>query len=147
MNEPAWRFEHAVECEAPRGFAWKYWTNPENWEDPPARFEFYVPLAAGTRLTTILPGQRLESVIRDVEQGSSALIEMEVEGANVGFRWRFKKLGAERTKITQTICPYGKGAEGLIGPAKMLEQSVPEGMKRIARKIEEAWLGSHRGNG
>ena len=44
MSEPVWTFEHAVECGVPRAFVWEYWTNPANWDDPPARFEFDGPL-------------------------------------------------------------------------------------------------------
>ena len=87
MTEPAWTFEHALECGAPREFAWKYWTNPANWDDPSARFEFDGAFAVGTRIRTILPEQTLESVIREVEKPDTALIEMEVASARLRFRW------------------------------------------------------------
>ena len=139
MNPPLWTFEHTVECEVPREFAWNYWTNPANWDDPPARFEFDGPFAVGTTLTTILPEQKLKSVIREVEPGTAALIEMDVAGATVEFRWKFGELARERTKVTQQITLSGKGAEGITGQARMLEQSVPDGMKRIAGRMELAW--------
>jgi len=144
MVESVWQFEHAVECEAPREFAWEYWTNPANWDDPPARFEFDGPFAVGTTLTTVLPGQRLRSVIREVQQGSGALIEMDFAGAKVTFRWRFVELAAERALITQRIELSGEGSAGLMKPAKAMELSVPEGMKRIAKRIERAWRETRR---
>ena len=144
MVESVWQFAHSVECQAPGEFAWEYWTNPANWDDPPARFEFAGPFAVGTTVTTILPGQQLRSVIREVEQGCGALIEMDFAGAKLTFRWRFLKLATERTEITQRIALSGEGSAGLIKPAKAMELSVPEGMKRIARRIERAWKETHR---
>ena len=38
MSEAVWEFAHSVECAVPREVAWAYWTNAENWDDPPARF-------------------------------------------------------------------------------------------------------------
>jgi len=89
----------------------------------------------------------LESVIRDVEQGNLALIEMDVAGASVRFRWTFESLALERTKITQTLSLLGAVAPGMVEQAKGLEQSVPEGMKKLALSIELSWrlrLGSAR---
>lgn len=135
-----WEFAHAVECAAPREFAWAYWTNAENWDDPPARFEFDGPFVVGTRLKTILPGQELESVIREVVEGRSARIEMDVIGAVVAFEWSFEELDGRRTKITQQIRLSGAGAEPLVGQAKMLERRVPDGMAKLATRIEQNWV-------
>jgi len=144
MREASWEFVHAVECEAPREFAWAYWTNAENWDDPPARFEFDGPFAVGTRLKTILPGQELESVIREVVEGRSARIEMDVMSALVAFCWDFEELDRRRTKITQRISLSGAGAEALVEQAKTLEQSVPQGMQRLAGNIEWNLAGKGR---
>ena len=147
VNKNVWNFEHAVECEAPREFAWRYWTNPVNWDDPPARFEFDGPFAAGTRITTILPGQKFESVVREVAPGCSGLIEMDVGGASVRFRWSFSELAPERTKIRQEITLSGEGSTALVGPARTMERTAPEGMKRIAERIERAWRETPSGRG
>jgi hypothetical protein len=135
----AWKFEHAVECRVPREFAWKYWTDVKNWDDPPARFETNGPFAVGTRVTTILPGQRLQSVIREVEEGRGARIEMEVADAVVAFQWGLNELANERTKLIQTVSLSGAGAESLAGQAKMLETTVPDGMKKLAEAMERKW--------
>jgi len=145
MSEPVWTFEHAVECVVPRVFVWKYWTNPANWDDPPARFEFDGPFAVGTRLTTVLPGQRLQSVIREILHEREALIEMELTRATVEFRWRFEELAVERTKITQVIRLSGEGGAGLIEQAKVLEQSVPLGMTKLAAAVRRKWLAGRSG--
>lgn len=139
-DQPIWEFEHSVECGAPREFAWKYWTNPANWDDLPARFEFSGPFVAGTKLKTILPGQKLESVIREVEEGCAARIEMEVMGAVVRFGWRFEQWRGRRTRITQQISLSGSGARAMVEQARMLNETVPDGMAKLAKKIERNWV-------
>ena len=145
MSESVWNFACTVECQAPREFAWRYWTDPANWDDPPARFEFAGPFAVGTRLTTILPGQTCESVIREVAPGRSALLEMTVGAATVRFRWSFSELAAERAKITQEIALSGDGATALVEAAKGLELTVPDGMNRIVERIARAWTETRSG--
>lgn len=144
MSDTLWEFEHSIECRVPREFAWKYWSNPANWDDPPARFEFDGPFVAGMRLTTVLPGQRLQSVIREIVSECEALIEMEVMGATVQFRWRFEELAAERTKMTQVIRLVGDSGASLVEQAKVMERSVPQGMDRLAKAIERVWLAARR---
>jgi len=139
MSEAVWEFVHSLECGAPREFAWAYWTNAGNWDDPPARFEFNGPFAVGTRLKTILPGQELESVIREVVVGRSALIEMDMMSAVVAFAWSFEDLNKQRARIVQRISLSDGGAEALVEQAKMLEQSVPQGMARLVQNIERKW--------
>jgi hypothetical protein len=141
MSEAIWEFVHSVECGAPREFAWAYWTNAENWDDPPARFEFDGPFVVGTRLKTILPRQELESVIREVVDGCSALIEMDVMGAVVAFEWSFEAFDGRRTRITQRISLSGAGVDALVDQARVLEQSVPQGMQKLAGNIEREWAG------
>jgi len=144
MSEVVWEFAHAVECAAPREFAWNYWTNPANWDDPPARFEFDGPFAVGTRLKTILPRQELESVIREVVEERSARIEMEVMSAVVAFCWEFEELDKGLTKITQQIRLSGAGAGALVEQARLLEASVPQGMEKLAKNMERNLAGKGR---
>jgi hypothetical protein len=47
VAKSAWETEHAVETGASPDFAWRYWTDVANWDDPPARFEFDGPFAPG----------------------------------------------------------------------------------------------------
>jgi len=139
VGELAWEFEHEVECDVPREFAWGYWTNAANWNDPPARFEFDGPFSVGTRIKTILPEQTLESVIREVEEGQAARIETEVPGAVVAFCWRFEQVEEERTRMKQRLELSGSRAQWIVGQAKFMEQSVPAGMKKLADGMERAW--------
>jgi hypothetical protein len=36
MANVAWQLEHAVEVGVSAPFAWNFWTNVSNWDDPPA---------------------------------------------------------------------------------------------------------------
>lgn len=141
IEQPAWDFQHSVECKASREFAWKYWTNTANWDDPPAKFELDGPFETGSRLTTILPGQTLHSVIRDVKAGREATIEMQLPDAIVSFHWSFEELSKDRVQITQRITLAGRNAKSFVTEASLLEHSVPEGMKKLAAAIERSATG------
>ena len=89
ISELAWEFRHSVDCNATRHFAWSYWTNIANWNDPPANFHLDGPFEVGSRLTTNLPGQTLELVIQDLKADREATIEMQLPNAILSFRCRF----------------------------------------------------------
>jgi len=139
MTDPIWKFEYAVECEAPRELAWKYWTNPENWDDPPARFEFDGPFAVGTRIKTLLPGQTLESLIQAVESGREATIQLAYGEARISFAWRFEGVTAARTRISQRIELAGTSDKALVEQAKVFEKTAPAGMRKLKQRIESDW--------
>ena len=63
VAEPAWQFQHSVDCNAPQHFAWNYWTQVANWNDPPATFHLDGPFDVGSKLTTsLLSGLTLKSL-------------------------------------------------------------------------------------
>ncbi len=95
-TEPAWQFQHSVDCNARRQFAWVYRTNIANWIDPPASFRLEGPFDVGSRLTTSLPGQTLHSLIRDMIAGREATIEMRLPDAILSFHWKFENLSERR---------------------------------------------------
>jgi hypothetical protein len=138
IPESAWQFQHSLACEAARQFAWSYWTNIENWNDPPATFRLDGPFAIGSRLTTTLPGQTLDSVIRQVSADREATIEMQLPGATLSFYWTFEDLSEDRTRITQRLVLSGSNAEAFVAQASMLEQGVPAGMTKLVAAIERA---------
>jgi hypothetical protein len=127
---PVWSFQHSVECAASRSFAWTYWTNIANWNDPPAKFELDGPFAVGSRLTTTLPDQTLHSVIRYVEPGYAATIDMELPDGVLSFHWTFEDLSETRSRITQRLT-LSTDSAALVAQARVLEQSVPQGMKKL----------------
>jgi len=138
MTEPAWEFSHSVECNAPLEFCWNYWTNIANWDDPPATFLLEGPFADGSRITTELLGQTLHSVIRDVEEGCAATIELELPNAVFCFHWRFDDLEGERTRICRRLVLSGEDAELFVDQARVMGQTAPDGVKKLIEAIERA---------
>ncbi len=139
LSDVAWETRHSVEAKANVEFAWGYWTDVRNWDDPPARFEFAGPFVAGARGLTHLPGQpAIEWFVRDVAAGTAATLEIPAEGATVSFQWRFERVGEGRTLLTQRIFLRGEKAESYLSYAKALEENLPIGMKKMASAIEAA---------
>lgn len=136
MSEPVWEFEHSIECNAPREFCWSYWTNIANWDDPPARFCLQGPFEDGSRITTELPEQTLFSVIRNVETGHAATIELGLPNATFCFHWRFEDLPEGRTRIYQRLALSGEDAGLFVEQAKVMGQTAPDGVKRLVETME-----------
>jgi hypothetical protein len=139
VSDVAWETRHSVETRANVEFAWQYWSNVKNWDDPPARFEFEGPFLNGARGLTHLPGQPpIEWFIRDVTVGSVATVEIPADGASLSFEWRFEPVGEGRTQLTQRITLRGEKAANYLSYAKVLEENLPVGMKKMASAIEAA---------
>ena len=138
-TESAWRFRHSVDCNAPRQFAWDYWTNIANWNDPPANFHLDGPFDVGSQLTTSLPGQTLHAVIRDVIADREAIIELQLPDAILSFHWKFENLPERRTRITQRLVLSGPKANSFAAQAGTLGESAPEGMTKLAAAVERSF--------
>ena len=136
---PAWRFRYSVDCRAPRDFAWNYWTNIANWNDPPASFRIEGPFAAGSKITTTLPGQTLHSTIRQVLEGREATIDLQLPGAIFTFHWTLESLSGSQTRITQELELSGANADSLVAQVGVFEQTTPDGMKKLVKAIESAY--------
>ncbi|HMI51012.1 MAG TPA: hypothetical protein VK525_05835 [Candidatus Saccharimonadales bacterium] len=141
MTEIAWETANSVEVNASLSFAWKYWTDVSNWDDPPARFELAGEFANGAHGFTRIPRQHpLPWFVRDVHPMSGATIEMPLEGATISFRWQFESLAAERTKLTQRILLTGEKAGTHLAQAKsMFTANLPAGMSKLAVAIANAF--------
>jgi len=113
IPEPAWQFQQTVACNATRQFAWSYWTDIANWNDPPASFQLDGPFDIGSRLMTSLLGQTLHSVIRHLKANREATIEMQLPDAILSFHWTFEDLHEDRTRITQRLELTGSKAKAL----------------------------------
>jgi hypothetical protein len=138
-SQPAWKFQHFVDCNVPRHFAWSYWTDISKWNEPPATIHLDGRFAAGSWLTTSLPGQTLHSLIREVVNGSQtdeAIIDMQLPGAILTFQWTFESLAVDRTRITQRMTLSGGNAVTLVAQACVFEKTSPEGMQKLAAAIE-----------
>src|SRR5262249_10096667 len=97
------------------------------------------PFAAGSRITTNLPGQILHSVIREVTPDAEAIIDLQLPDAVLTFHWKLERLAEDRTRITQRLQLSGANANSFVPQSGMLEQTTPEGMKKLAAAIERAY--------
>ncbi len=130
---------HSVDADASSAFAWEYWVNVANWSDPPAEFRLDGPFAAGSRGTTLVPGQEpLDWIIREVSPPRSARIDMELPGATASFEWQFEPLDRARTRLTQRVVLQGTGADAFVAKAKSFATTIPEGMSKLALAMAEA---------
>ena len=145
VKGPVWEFEFSAECNAPRQFAWRFWTDISNWNDPPAKFDLDGPFQIGARLTTTLPGQIWYSIIRDLKPEREATIEMQLPDAILSFHWSFEELSENKTLITQRLVLSGPGAKSFVAQANRMEVSAPEGMKKVVAAIERAQRSIGRG--
>ena len=140
MTTIAWEMTHAVETNAGPAFAWNYWTDVANWDDPPAKFELDGPFASGSRGTTRLPGQEpLEWIIREVTPPNAATIEMQLDGATLSFEWRFVGLADGGTRLTQRIVLKGQRADKYLSHVKAaFTANLPDGMNKLAKAMANA---------
>jgi hypothetical protein len=139
MTDVAWEMAHTVEVGASADFAWSYWTDVRNWDDPPASFELEGAFREGAHGVTHTPGQPpISWFIREVTSGESATIEIPADGAAMVFEWRFVAAGAGRTRISQRAVLLGEKAEMYLGYAKAFETNLPGGMKKLASAIADA---------
>ena len=141
MNpEAVWEFEHSVDCATSPYFAWNYWSNVENWDDPPAEFQIDGPFQPGARITATSPGQDpWLSVIREVLHGRAATIEMQLPGAALSSRWTFADSPTRNGAImTQRLTLSGPNAAEYLDQVSILERTVPEDMKKLASTIDQA---------
>ena len=140
MATVPWEITHSVETNASPAFAWHYWTNIGNWDDPPAKFELEGPFAAGSRGITRLPGQEpLHWLIREVTPPNAVTIEMSLDGATLSFEWRFVGLADGRTRLTQRIVLKGEKADLYLSQVKAaFTANLSDGMNKLATAMANA---------
>jgi polyketide cyclase/dehydrase/lipid transport protein len=140
MATVPWEITHSVETNASPAFAWHYWTNIANWDDPSAEFELDGPFATGSSGATRLAGQEpLHWFIREVTPPSAATIEMSLDGAALSFEWRFVGLADGRTRLTQRIVLKGEKANIYLSQVKAaFTASIPDGMNKLATAMATA---------
>lgn len=140
MATVLWEINHSVETNASPAFAWHYWTNIANWDDPPAEFALEGPFATGSRGITRLPGQEpLHWFIREVTPPNAATIEMSLDGAVLSFEWRFVGLADGRTRLTQRIVLKGEKAEMYLSQVKTaFTANPPNALNKLATAMANA---------
>jgi hypothetical protein len=140
MTRITLEWEHSVDAEVSPAFAWRFRTDVANWNDPPAIFALDGAFAAGSRGTTLLPGQDpLHWRIAEARPCESFVLELELDRAALTFEWRFDALSEYSTRLTQLIVLAGENAAAY---AKQIEaafgSNLAEGMRRVAAEMEAA---------
>lgn len=140
---PIWDFEHSVECNASRAFAWAFWTDVSNWErlegEAVESIRLDGPFEAGSQGVTKSPGQEPRHwSIADMEPEASATIEMSFDGATFLNHMVFETLDGNRTRITQRMSLLGDVPSDMLQGIKTFESTAPEGLARMASVIELA---------
>jgi len=140
MANVPWEITYSVETNASPAFAWNYWTQVTNWDDPPAKFELDGPFAGGSRGTTRLPGHEpLHWFIREVDPPRAATIEMQLVGATVAFEWRLAGLNDGGTRLTQRIVLKGEQADMYLSQVQAaFTANLPDGMNKLATAMANA---------
>jgi len=135
-----WRCEYSIEVDVSPAFAWSYWTNVDNWSDPPARFALDGPFVTGSRGITSMPGQEPQPwTLREVEAEKFATIQAHLDRALMSFEWRFEQISDCQTRITQRIELTGENAEAYAEARSAFSANLPGGMKKIAAAITRAY--------
>jgi len=140
MTDSVWTFTYSVESNTGRDFSWRYWTDIANWNDPPAQFVLDGPFDVGSKLTTTAPAGTYHSLIRHVETGAAATIEMQLQDGVLSFHWKFEDVTASRSRITQRLILSATDPAS-IAQARLLEQTVPAGMAKLVADMERAQQG------
>jgi len=135
-------FEHSIECQVARDFAWKFWTNIDNWAvvDPAVEWaKLEGPFIAGTKGRTKPRGADTnEWKLAEVEEGKRAVIELAAPGATVKFHWSFADLPGGGVRMKQKITLEGERTAEYEEGMKLLEKGVPYGMEKLAEAMLKA---------
>jgi hypothetical protein len=133
----ALQLEYSIDVDASLEFVWKYRTDIANWNDPPAQFVLDGPFNAGSRGTTVLPGQEpLHWSIREVRSLETFVLEMQLDNALLTFEWRFVALSERRTKMTQKIVLSGNNAAAYAEQVEAgFSPNLADGMRKIATEM------------
>ena len=137
-----WSFQHSVECNASREFAWQFWTNFSNWSVVDPSVESVTldgPFATGTKGTTKPSGMDLVVwELIDVLEYHSAVIEIPAPGAVLKSVWSFEDTDDGGTLMTQRASIEGERADDYAAMCAMMEQGMPQAMRRMAEAIVQS---------
>lgn len=132
--------EDSVDADVSVTFAWNYWTDVGNWNDPPARFSLDGPFAEGAAGTTRIPEQApIFWRVRNVVPGRSATIVIPLEGATLDVEWQFTHVANRRCRLTQAVVLSGENAAAYKHQVRAsFETTLPAGIVRLAGLMARA---------
>ena len=138
-----WTLTHSVSCRADVTFAWRFWTDVENWVVDPAVDTVsvepgFVPGGRGTTVTR--DGARTQWHIREIMPLGHARLEIPAPGAALHITWTFEPRNGGGSVLRQEMSLTGeRAAEYEQELAPVLDTSVPAGMQRLATAIDTAY--------
>ncbi len=130
-----WEFEHSVDCQVSKDFAWRFWTDVPNWtlDTSVESVTLDGPFAAGAKgVTKPHGGDPIKWRIAEVQDRSGAIIEVALPGASVQFHWRFEDAADGGVRMTQRVTLEGERAADYVEEIKQLEWGIPQGMQKMA---------------
>lgn len=147
MSNIEWVLEHSENTDTSLEFAWDFWSDVKNWDDPPAKFVLEEPFAEGSRGMTLIPDQDpVHWSIRTVRERQSFATEMPLEGAMMVCEWSFEPISERQTRLTQRLGLYGENASQQAQIVRHgFGPTLAQGMRRIADLIAEAEVRGQRG--
>jgi len=137
-----WAFEHTVQCGVSAEFAWKFWTDVENWklDSDVVSVELEGPFVGGARGATLTKSSgRLEWHVAELGP-RRAVLEFPAPGAVARFVYSFEDVDdGRRTRITQRVSLSGEKASMYVDTiGRALEMGIPEGMRKLCGAMEAA---------
>lgn len=144
MSNAAWQFEHSVECNSDKSFAWAFWTDVSNWQRLEGKAVEWIklngPFTIGTSGATKTPGQNpYHWKITQLDPESSATIEMHLDGAVFYNVMIMESIGPDRIQITQRLSLTGVKAADFAEGMRTFETSAPQGLAKLTKAIESAY--------
>lgn len=138
----SYEFEHSVECPVDKDFAWRFWSNVENWPVVDSSVESVRldgNFAAGTKgFTTPRGAEETEWELLEVEDGKSAIVGIFLPGTVLKFHWNFADSSLGGTIISQRVTLTGEQTENYAEGMEFLKKGVPEGMQSLANGMVKA---------
>ena len=146
MPNPAWQFEHSLECNADKSFVWSFWTEVSNWERIEGEAVEWIkldgPFENGAKGETKMPGHNPQYwEVTQVVTESTATIKMPLEEAVFYNKIALESLSPERTRITQIMSLEGPNASAFAPGMQMFEENAPHGLAKMVKAIESAYAG------
>src|ERR1700756_724132 len=136
-----WSFEHSVECNVERGYAWQFWTNVSNWPLGDSSVESATidgPFQSGAKGSTKPRGaEAVQWQLEDIYDGRRAVVVIHLSGAALRFAWQFEDSGVRSVRMTQRVSIEGERAQDYVSTAAPeMEKGMPAGMRRLADAME-----------
>jgi hypothetical protein len=135
--------EHSIECPVNRIFAWRFWTNVDNWRiyDPSIEaVDLDGPFAAGTNgATRTNDGRALKWKIISIEDGSSAVIDAYPMAAILRYIWKYEDTPSGGTRITQQVEIRGTMASVYTATlGKGMAERIPQRLQLLSDALIRA---------